>query len=60
MDSYSQSGSGGPQVNNPSVGIELNGWTEQHEEIFRNTWQLQEIIKQYTKYKKIPVITRNS
>ena len=34
MDSYSQSGSGGPQVNNPSVGIELNGWTEQHEEIF--------------------------
>ena len=34
MDSYSQSGSGGQVANIPANNIELNGWTEQHEEIF--------------------------
>ena len=33
MDTYSQSGSGGHIANVPA-NIELNGWTEQHEEIF--------------------------
>lgn len=34
MDSFSQSGSGGVVVNKKTSGGELNGWTEQHEEIF--------------------------
>ncbi len=34
MDSYSQSGSGGQVANIPVNNTELNGWTEQHEEIF--------------------------
>jgi hypothetical protein len=34
MDTYSQSGSGGNNVIAPVNNIGLNGWTEQHEEIF--------------------------
>ena len=33
MSTYSQSGSGGHVGNNPTTAV-LNGWTEQHEEIF--------------------------